>query len=96
MQIQDRGIDAAGEQKGVFEPGPEIYAKCVVFAEGPRGSCTKQLIELDQLLGARAARTLGEHHALRVDLGAGLEYALLFARGVDAAVLDLHSVRQSA
>jgi electron-transferring-flavoprotein dehydrogenase len=45
VQIQDRGIDAEGKQKGVFEAGPEIYAKCVVFGEGPRGSCTKQLLD---------------------------------------------------
>ena len=45
VQIQDRGIDADGKQKGVFEAGPEIYAKCVVFGEGPRGSCTKQLLD---------------------------------------------------
>ena len=41
VQIQDRGIDADGKQKGVFEAGPEIYVKCVVFGERPRGSCTE-------------------------------------------------------
>ena len=45
VQIQDRGIDRDGKQKGVFEAGPEIYARCVVFGEGPRGSCTKQLLD---------------------------------------------------
>jgi electron-transferring-flavoprotein dehydrogenase len=45
VQIQDRGIDADGNPKGVFEAGPEIYAQCVVLGEGPRGSCTKQLLE---------------------------------------------------
>ena len=45
VQVQDRGVDADGKQKGVFEAGPEIYAKCVIFGEGPRGSCTKQLLE---------------------------------------------------
>ena len=45
VRIQDRGIDKQGERKPGFEAGPEIYAKCVVLGEGPRGSCTKQLVE---------------------------------------------------
>ncbi len=45
VRIQDRGIDKDGKQKGVFEAGPEIHARCVVLGEGPRGSCTKQLLE---------------------------------------------------
>ena len=45
VQIQDRGVDREGGQKGVFEAGPEIYAQCVVLGEGPRGSCTKQLLQ---------------------------------------------------
>jgi electron-transferring-flavoprotein dehydrogenase len=45
VRIQDRGIDTEGKHKSVFEAGPEIFARCVVFAEGPRGSCTKQLID---------------------------------------------------
>ena len=44
VQIQDRGLDKDGKPKGVFEAGAEIYAKCVVLGEGPRGSCTKQLV----------------------------------------------------
>jgi electron-transferring-flavoprotein dehydrogenase len=45
VRIRDKGIGRDGKPKGVFEPGPEIYAKCVVLGEGPRGSCTKQLLE---------------------------------------------------
>ena len=45
VRIQDRGIGRDGQPKGVFEPGPDIYAKCVILGEGPRGSCTKQLLE---------------------------------------------------
>jgi electron-transferring-flavoprotein dehydrogenase len=44
VRIQDRGIDRSGKQKSTFEPGPEIHARCVVLGEGPRGSCTKQLL----------------------------------------------------
>jgi len=52
VQVQDRGIDKDGKQKGVFEAGPEIYARCVILGEGPRGSCTKQLLQkLPQLNG---------------------------------------------
>lgn len=51
VQIQDAGLDKDGRQKGVFEPGPEIYAKCVVFGEGPRGSCSKILQDQFQLHG---------------------------------------------
>jgi electron-transferring-flavoprotein dehydrogenase len=43
VQVGDRGIDRDGKLKGVFEPGPEIRAKVVIFGEGPRGSCTKQV-----------------------------------------------------
>jgi electron-transferring-flavoprotein dehydrogenase len=52
VQIQDAGVDKDGNQKSVFEPGPEIYAQCVVFGEGPRGSCTKRVIEEFNLHGA--------------------------------------------
>jgi electron-transferring-flavoprotein dehydrogenase len=45
VQIQDRGIDKDGKEKSTFEPGPEIFAKCVVLGEGTRGSCTKQLLD---------------------------------------------------
>jgi electron-transferring-flavoprotein dehydrogenase len=44
VRIRDKGIGRDGKPKGVFEPGPEIHAKCVVLGEGPRGSCTKQLL----------------------------------------------------
>ncbi len=45
VQIQDRGVDNEGNPKGIFEAGPEIRARCVVLGEGPRGSCTRQLLE---------------------------------------------------
>ena len=45
VQIQDKGIDKDGQPKGVFEPGPNIFAKCVIFGEGTRGSCTKVVID---------------------------------------------------
>jgi electron-transferring-flavoprotein dehydrogenase len=45
VQTQDRGLDNDGKQKPTFEAGAEIYARCVVLGEGPRGSCTKQLLQ---------------------------------------------------
>jgi electron-transferring-flavoprotein dehydrogenase len=44
VQIQDRGVARDGTPKAVFEPGPEIRARCVVLGEGSRGSCTRQLL----------------------------------------------------
>ena len=40
----DMGINAAGEKTDAFEPGMEIHARQVVFAEGCHGSLTKRLI----------------------------------------------------
>jgi electron-transferring-flavoprotein dehydrogenase len=45
VRIQDRGVGLDGVEKGVYEAGAEIYAQCVILGEGPRGSCTKQLLE---------------------------------------------------
>jgi len=39
------GIGRDGEQKPGFEPGMELHAKYTIFAEGVRGSLSKQLIE---------------------------------------------------
>nr|WP_298928214.1 electron transfer flavoprotein-ubiquinone oxidoreductase [uncultured Erythrobacter sp.] len=40
---QDMGIAADGSQKGDFQPGMEIEAKYTLFAEGARGSLTKEM-----------------------------------------------------
>ncbi|WP_416831880.1 MAG: 4Fe-4S dicluster domain-containing protein [Erythrobacter sp.] len=40
---QDMGIAADGSQKGDHQPGMEIEAKYTLFAEGARGSLTKQM-----------------------------------------------------
>jgi Dehydrogenases (flavoproteins) len=36
----DKGVDKSGQQKSNFEPGYELKAKCVILAEGTRGSLT--------------------------------------------------------
>src|SRR4051812_13346076 len=49
----DKGVDKNGQQKSNFEPGYELKAKCVILAEGTRGSLTKQLVgKLDLMKNA--------------------------------------------
>jgi electron-transferring-flavoprotein dehydrogenase len=45
VQLGDKGRNPDGTPKGIFEAGPNLLAKCTVFCEGPRGSCTKQLVK---------------------------------------------------
>ena len=40
----DMGVSREGEQKDVYTPGMELHGKYVLFAEGARGSLSKQLI----------------------------------------------------
>ncbi|MGI9475831.1 MAG: electron transfer flavoprotein-ubiquinone oxidoreductase [Hyphomicrobiaceae bacterium] len=40
----DMGVGREGEQKDVYTPGMELHGKYVLFAEGARGSLSKQLI----------------------------------------------------
>jgi len=44
VQLGDKGTNPDGTPKGIFEAGPNLLAKCTVFCEGTRGSCTKQLV----------------------------------------------------
>jgi electron-transferring-flavoprotein dehydrogenase len=45
VRTDDKGLDKAGNPKPNFQPGYDLCAKVTVFAEGSRGSLTKQLIE---------------------------------------------------
>jgi electron-transferring-flavoprotein dehydrogenase len=45
VQLGDKGRNPDGTPKGIFEACPNLLAKCTVFCEGPRGSCTKQLVK---------------------------------------------------
>ena len=45
VQLGDKGVNPDGTPKGIFEAGPNLLAKCTVFCEGTRGSCTKQLVQ---------------------------------------------------
>ena len=44
LRTDDKGIDKHGKPKANFQPGYDLRAKVTVFAEGPRGSLTKQLV----------------------------------------------------
>ncbi len=57
VQIADRGLGRDGVPKSVYEAGAEIYAQCVILGEGPRGSCTKQLLEKNPELAGRNPQT---------------------------------------
>lgn len=41
----DQGIDKNGEKTAQYQPGVDIYAKQLLFAEGCRGSLTKMLMQ---------------------------------------------------
>jgi len=55
----DMGVNAAGEKTEHFEPGMEIHARQVVFAEGCHGSLTKQLIKKYDLRSDSDPQTYG-------------------------------------
>ena len=49
VATQDMGIDKEGNKKDSYEPGMELHAKVIVFAEGCRGHLGKQLIKKFEL-----------------------------------------------
>jgi len=56
----DMGVAANGDQKDSYQPGYELRAKYVIFAEGCRGSLGKQLIERFSL----AAESDPQHYGI--------------------------------
>ena len=59
VQIGDMGIGKDGEPGPNFAAGPEIRARTTVFAEGARGSITKQLIAKYALDANSSPQTFG-------------------------------------
>ena len=55
----DMGIAKDGSQKASYEPGVELHAKYTLFAEGARGSLTKQLAERFDLRKRSDPQTYG-------------------------------------
>jgi len=71
VRTEDKGIDKNGTPKPNFQPGYDLKAKITVFAEGPRGSLTKQLIENRGLNAGRNPQvyTLGVKELWEVPAG---------------------------
>ena len=59
VRTDDKGVGKNGEQESNFEAGYELKAKCVILAEGTRGSLTKQLVARFQLDRDRNPQTYG-------------------------------------
>jgi electron-transferring-flavoprotein dehydrogenase len=59
IRTDDKGVGKNGEREANFEPGYDLKAKCVILAEGPRGSLTKQLIARFHLDRDRNPQTYG-------------------------------------
>ena len=59
VRTDDKGVDKHNQPKSNFEPGYDLRAKCVILAEGPRGSLTKQLVARYELDKYRNPQTYG-------------------------------------
>ena len=59
IATQTVGIDKHGQHTDQYQPGIEIHAKYTLFAEGCRGSLTKQLIEKFELTDHCDRQTFG-------------------------------------
>ncbi len=59
VRIGDMGVGKSGEPGPNFAPGPEIHAKLTIFAEGCRGSASKQLIRRFELDQGKSPQTYG-------------------------------------
>jgi electron-transferring-flavoprotein dehydrogenase len=59
VQIGDMGIGKDGEPGPNFAPGPDVRARVTVFAEGARGSVTKQLVSRYKLDADACPQTYG-------------------------------------
>jgi len=57
VRTGDKGINAAGQRKGNFEPGIDLRSKITVFGDGPRGYLSKELIRTRGLLSGKANQT---------------------------------------
>lgn len=55
----DKGIDRFGKPKAQFQPGIELRAKQVIFAEGCRGSLTQKLFQQFKLRDSADPQTYG-------------------------------------
>ncbi len=44
-RTDDKGVDKNGQPKSNFEAGYDLHSKVTIFAEGARGSCTRQIVQ---------------------------------------------------
>ncbi len=59
VRIGDMGVEKSGARGPNFALGPEIHAKLTIFAEGCRGSVSKQLIRRYELDAGKSPQTYG-------------------------------------
>ncbi len=59
VRTDDKGVGKNGEPESNFEPGYDLKSKCVILAEGTRGSLTKQLVARFNLDRDRNPQTYG-------------------------------------
>ena len=59
VRTDDKGVDKNGQQKSNFEAGYDLRSKITIFAEGARGSCTKQIVEQFHLEDPKHAQVYG-------------------------------------
>lgn len=59
VQTDDKGVDKNGQPKANSEPGYDLRSKVTIFSEGPRGSCTKQIVERFRLEDPDHAQVYG-------------------------------------
>lgn len=59
VRTDDKGVDKNNQPKSNFEPGYDVRSKITIFAEGARGSLTKQLINRFNLQVNRNPQTYG-------------------------------------
>jgi electron-transferring-flavoprotein dehydrogenase len=59
VATRDMGVGRDGEPKAGFEPGVELHARQTIFAEGCRGSLTKELFERFDLRKDADPQTFG-------------------------------------
>ncbi len=54
IRTGDKGINAAGQRRGNFEPGIDLRSKVTVLGDGPRGYLSKELIRRRNLLEGKS------------------------------------------
>ncbi|MGH9615601.1 MAG: 4Fe-4S dicluster domain-containing protein [Acidobacteriaceae bacterium] len=59
VQTDDKGVDKNGQPKANFQPGYDLRSKVTIFSEGPRGSCTKQIVDRFRLEDPNHAQVYG-------------------------------------